>query len=81
MLSPQAPSAGSYRPSGTGCSKLSNVTPFWILLTERALISALERKAKSTLSIAEEMGCEMFILTQCHRSAGEFAENRLRRNT
>jgi len=45
------------------------VTGFWILLTESALISALERKAKSTLSILEDMGCEMFILFDYIKSA------------
>lgn len=60
--SPEAPSAGSYRPPGVGLSKLSNVVGFSILFTEIAFISIGLRNVKSTLSIADDTGCEMFIV-------------------
>lgn len=60
--SPQDPSAGSYKPPGIGFKRLSNVVGFSIFLTEIALISAGVRKSKSTVSIAEEIGCEIFMV-------------------
>ena len=45
-----------------GCSKLSKVVGFAILLTLKALISSLERKPKSTAPTTDETGCDMFIL-------------------
>lgn len=59
--SPQDPSAGSYRPPGMGFRRLSNVVGFSIFLTEMARISTGLRKSKSTVSMAEEMGCEIFM--------------------
>lgn len=60
--SPQDPSAGSYSPPGMGFRRLSKVVGFSIFLTEIALISAGVRKSKSTVSMAEEMGCEIFMM-------------------
>ena len=62
MLSPHAPRAKSYNPSGTGCRSVSKVAGFCILLTESDLISSEERDEKSTLLIAEGTGWEIFIL-------------------
>lgn len=55
-LSPHAPSAESYSPPGTGCSRVSNVVGFCIRFTDSALISAEDRKPKSTLPIVEATG-------------------------
>lgn len=62
IKSPHAPIAGSYMPPGTGCRRVSKVLELWILFTERDLISDSVRNSKSTLSMAEGMGWEMFIL-------------------
>ncbi len=62
VKSPHDPNAGSYNPPGMGFNRLSNVVGFSIFLTEIALISAGVRKSKSTLSMAEEIGCEIFMM-------------------
>ncbi len=67
--SPQAPRAGSYRPPGIGFNRLSNVVGFSILLTEIALISAGVRKPKSTLSMEDDIGWEIFMVTEGLRRA------------
>lgn len=59
--SPQEPSAGSYRPPGTGLRRLSKVLSFSIRLTEIDRISLGERKVNSTLSTPEETGCAIFM--------------------
>ena len=61
-LSRNAPKAESCRPPGTGCSRESKVVGFVIRFTERALISSEERKPNSTPEMAEDMGCEIFIM-------------------
>lgn len=59
--SPQAPRAGSYRPPGVGFKRLSKVVGFSILLTEMFLISSGVRKPKSTLSMTDDTGWEIFM--------------------
>lgn len=59
--SPQAPRAGSYKPPGVGFKRLSKVVGFSTRLTEIFLISPGVRKSKSTLSMTEDMGWEMFM--------------------
>lgn len=61
VMSPHAPRAGSYSPPGTGFKRESKVRGFWIFFTESALISAAVRKPKSTLPIADGIGCVIFI--------------------
>ena len=53
-----------------GFSRLSKVVGFSIRLTEIDLISVGVRKSKSTLSIADDTGWEIFIVA-------EFCANRL----
>jgi hypothetical protein len=47
-----------------GFKRLSKVVGFSIFLTEMALISAGVRKSKSTLSIADAIGWEMFMVLE-----------------
>lgn len=63
--SPQEPSAGSYKPPGTGLRRLSKVLSFSMRRTEMARISSADRKENSTLSTEEETGCEIFMLNSC----------------
>lgn len=75
LWSPQAPSAVSYRPPGTGCSNESKVVEFCTLFTDSDLISAEERNPKSTFSMAEATGCEIFILPcKCTSVGANFGE-------
>lgn len=59
--SPQAPRAGSYKPPGVGFKRLSNVVGFSILLTDIFRISSGVKKSKSTLSMTDDTGWEMFM--------------------
>ena len=61
-LSSNAPRAGSYRPPGAGCRRVSKVVGLVILFTERHLISSDERYPKSTLPMEEATGFEIFMI-------------------
>jgi hypothetical protein len=71
--SPHEPSAGSYRPPGTGFSKLSKVLSFSIRFTDMAWTSLGDRNVNSTLSTSDEIGCEMFMMTLAIELAIELA--------
>jgi hypothetical protein len=61
-LSRNAPKAASCRPPGTGCSRESKVVGFVMRFTERVLTSSVVIKPNSTPEMADETGCEVFMM-------------------
>ena len=60
-LSRKAPSAGSYKPPGTGCNNVSKVDALYMHLTLSAFISSELRNPKLTPLMADKTGAEIFI--------------------
>lgn len=61
-LSKKDPSAASWRPPGTGCSRVSKVVGFVMRLTDSERMSLAARKPNSTAWMADETGWCVFIV-------------------